>query len=88
MLIAKRTAQGFRVVDSFSRITRLGEDVAQSGRLSNDAMERTIKALAVCSKKINTRNVKFVRSVATEACRRAENAMNFLVACAKKLAFC
>ncbi|NVK18948.1 MAG: Ppx/GppA family phosphatase [Methylocystaceae bacterium] len=78
MLIAKRTAQGFRVVDSFSRITRLGEDVAQSGRLSKDAMERTIKALAVCSRKLKSRNVNFVRSVATEACRRADNADTFL----------
>lgn len=78
MLIARRTRQGFRVVDSFSRITRLGEDVAQSGRLSDDAMERTIKALSVCSKKIQHRNVSFVRSVATEACRRADNALDFL----------
>ncbi len=78
MLIARRTRQGFRVVDSFSRITRLGEDVAQSGRLSDDAMERTLKALLVCSKKIQNRNVSFVRSVATEACRRAENAIDFL----------
>ncbi|WP_135076526.1 Ppx/GppA phosphatase family protein [Terasakiella sp. SH-1] len=78
MLIARRTKQGFRVVDSFSRITRLGEDVAQSGRLSDDAMERTLKALLVCSKKIQNRNVSFVRSVATEACRRAENAIDFL----------
>lgn len=78
MLIAKRTRQGFRVVDSFSRITRLGEDVAQSGRLSDDAMDRTIKALQVCSKKIQNRNVTFVRSVATEACRQADNALDFL----------
>jgi exopolyphosphatase / guanosine-5'-triphosphate,3'-diphosphate pyrophosphatase len=78
MLIARRTPQGFYVVDSFSRITRLGEDITQSGRLSENAMERTIKALQVCSKKIETRNVTFVRSVATEACRRAENASDFL----------
>lgn len=78
MLIARRTRQGFRVVDSFSRITRLGEDVAQSGRLSEDAMERTVKALLVCAKKIQNRNVTFVRSVATEACRRAENTLDFL----------
>ena len=78
MLIARRTRQGFRVVDSFSRITRLGEDVAQSGRLSEDAMERTLKALLVCAKKIQNRNVTFVRSVATEACRRADNALDFL----------
>lgn len=78
MLIAKRTRQGFRVIDSFSRITRLGEDIAQSGRLSDDAMERTLKALLVCAKKIQNRNVTFVRSVATEACRRADNALDFL----------
>jgi exopolyphosphatase/guanosine-5'-triphosphate,3'-diphosphate pyrophosphatase len=78
MLIARRTRQGFHVVDSFSRITRLGEDIAKSGRLSDDAMERTLKALQVCSKKIQNRNVRFVRSVATEACRRASNAETFL----------
>lgn len=78
MLIARRTRQGFHVVDSFSRITRLGEDVAKSGLLSDDAMERTLKALQVCSKKIRNRNVNFVRSVATEACRRASNADQFL----------
>jgi len=78
MLIARRTKHGFHVVDSFSRITRLGEDVAQSGRLSEAAMDRTIKALMVCSKKIQNRNVTFVRSVATEACRRADNADIFL----------
>lgn len=78
MLIARRTPQGFYVVDSFSRITRLGEDITQSGRLSQNAMDRTIKALQICAKKMETRNVKFVRSVATEACRRAENAQEFL----------
>lgn len=78
MLIAKRTQQGFHVIDSFSRITRLGEDLAQSGLLSPNAMERTLKALSVCSKKLQSRNVQFIRSVATEACRRAKNADLFL----------
>ena len=78
MLIARQTPYGFRVVDSFSRVTRLGEDVSQSGLLSEDAMERTIRALSVCSKKMKARQVSFIRSVATEACRRAENADIFL----------
>lgn len=78
MLIARRTRHGFHVVDSFSRITRLGEDVAQSKTLSDAAMERTIKALSVCAKKIQSRNVPFVRSVATEACRRATNTDLFI----------
>jgi len=79
MLIARRTQQGFYVVDSFSRITRLGEDITQNGYLSEVAMDRTIKALQVCSKKMENRNVTFIRSVATEACRRADNGLDFLL---------
>ena len=54
MLVARPDAAseahgGFRVVDSFSRITRLGEGVSSSGRLSDDAMDRTIDALKRCA---------------------------------------
>jgi exopolyphosphatase / guanosine-5'-triphosphate,3'-diphosphate pyrophosphatase len=34
LLIARPTADGFRVVDAFSRIIRLGEGVASSRRIS------------------------------------------------------
>lgn len=78
MLIARRTPGGFRVVDSFSRITRLGEDITSTGLLNDDAMERTIRALKVCAKKIESRDVSFIRGVATEACRRAANAPDFI----------
>ena len=41
LLVARVTRRGeLRVVDSFSRIVRLGEGVAQSGRLSDAAMAR------------------------------------------------
>ncbi len=46
LLLARPSRRGFRVVDAFSRIIRLGEGVSQTGRLSDAAMRRTIDALA------------------------------------------
>ena len=73
LLIARPTSNGFTVIDAFSRIVRLGEGLSQSGALSEDAMGRAIAALGVCADKLRRRNVSLVRSVATEACRRATN---------------
>ncbi|UTW57272.1 Ppx/GppA family phosphatase [Kordiimonas sp. SCSIO 12603] len=78
LLIAKPTRQGFRVIDAFSRIVRLGEGVSQNNRLSDEAMDRTIAALKVCAEKIARRNVTCMRHVATEACRVADNAEEFV----------
>jgi len=69
---------GFRVVDSFSRITRLGEGLHQTGRLSDAAMNRTLDALRVCARKIARHRVAGNRMVATAACRHADNAGAFL----------
>jgi len=75
LLVARPTRRGeLRVVDSFSRIVRLGEGVAQSGRLSEAAMVRTIEALKVCAGRLSANKVGRVRAVATEACRLAANA--------------
>jgi exopolyphosphatase/guanosine-5'-triphosphate,3'-diphosphate pyrophosphatase len=69
---------GFRVVDAFSRIVRLGEGLEATGALSETAMDRTLDALKVCAAKITQRRVVATRSVATEACRRATNCSDFL----------
>ena len=69
---------GFRVVDAFSRIVRLGEGLEATGELSEAAMARTLDALKVCAAKIAQRRVCMGRSVATEACRRAANCGKFL----------
>ena len=45
LLVARPQAHGFEVIDSFSRIVRLGEGVAASGRLKERAMARTIAAI-------------------------------------------
>jgi exopolyphosphatase / guanosine-5'-triphosphate,3'-diphosphate pyrophosphatase len=69
---------GFRVVDAFSRIVRLGEGLEATGALSEAAVARTLDALRVCAAKIAHRRVADVRCVATEACRRAANCRAFL----------
>ena len=78
LLIARPAGDSFVVIDAFSRVVRLGEGLAQSGRLSEAAMERTLAALHVCADKLRRRNVHLARSVATEACRRAENGPAFI----------
>ncbi len=70
--------QGFEVIDSFSRIVRLGEGLIGSGTLSERAMERTVAALKVCARLMQRRGVNRARCVATEACRRAGNGADFL----------
>lgn len=78
LLVAKPSVEGFRVIDAFSRIVRLGEGASRSGRLSEDAMLRTIEALKVCTSKMARRNVTRFRLIATEACRAAENGDDFI----------
>ncbi len=78
LLIAKPSDENFVVIDAFSRVVRLGEGLAQTGRLSQQAMDRAVGALKICSDKLKKRNVHLARSVATEACRRAENGEAFI----------
>ena len=78
LLLARPTRRGFRVVDAFSRIIRLGEGVSQTGRLSEAAMRRAADALKICASKLARNDVERVRCVATEACRVAENGQEFL----------
>jgi exopolyphosphatase/guanosine-5'-triphosphate,3'-diphosphate pyrophosphatase len=78
LLVAQPSRRGFRVIDAFSRIIRLGEGVAASGRLSEEAIERTIDALKVCAAKIERHRVERAGLIATEACRLADNAPQFL----------
>lgn len=79
LLIARPLPNGgFRVVEAFSRIVRLGEGLNGSGSLSEAAIERTIDALQVCAEKIARRRVRKVRCVATAACRKAPNSDEFV----------
>src|SRR5262249_7550660 len=77
LLIACPAGEGFRVIDSFSRIIRLGEGVSSTGAISEAAIERAIAALSICSDKIRYRKARRLRLIATEACRAAGNAEHF-----------
>jgi exopolyphosphatase / guanosine-5'-triphosphate,3'-diphosphate pyrophosphatase len=77
LLIARPTADGFRVVDAFSRIIRLGEGLAASRRISDAAVVRAVDALLVCRDKMQARHVGRARLIATEVCRAAENGQAF-----------
>jgi exopolyphosphatase/guanosine-5'-triphosphate,3'-diphosphate pyrophosphatase len=77
LLIACPMGDGFRVVDSFSRIIRLGEGISATGCISEAATDRAIAALGICRDKINSKNAKRTRLIATEACRAASNAEGF-----------
>lgn len=78
LLVARPNGAGFTVIDSFSRIVRLGEGLAASGRLGDAAMARTLAALGICARIIRRHRVARLRAVATEACRRASNGAEFL----------
>ncbi len=78
MLIAQPRGSQFQVLDSFSKTVQLGAGLEASGRLSRASMGRTIQALRICSKKIEKHGVRRMRLVATEACRRAKNAKEFI----------
>ncbi|SCZ57940.1 Ppx/GppA phosphatase [Epibacterium ulvae] len=78
MLIAQPKGSGIHVVDSFSKSVQLGAGLEKTGRLSRSSMTRTIQALRICQQKLKRNRVKRMRLVATEACRRAKNANEFI----------
>ncbi|HZG46959.1 MAG TPA: Ppx/GppA phosphatase family protein [Allosphingosinicella sp.] len=78
LLVARPAEDGFVVVDAFSRVVRLGEGLAASGKISEEAQDRALSALSICSEKLRRRRVSIARSVATEACRRAVNGRHFV----------
>ncbi len=84
LLIATPSLSGFRVVESFSRIVRLGEGLSQSGRLQDGAMDRALAALRICSEKLKRRRTVRVRAVATQACRGAANGADFVARVAQE----
>jgi len=78
MLIARPEGDQFKVVDSFSKSVQLGAGLERFGRLSRGSIQRTVQALRVCQQKLMRSRVRRMRLVATEACRRADNAAEFM----------
>lgn len=78
LMAAPDGAGGLRVVDGFSRIVRLGEGLAHTGRLSEGGMARAYQALSACAQRLEARRPVAVGCVATQACRAASNGQVFL----------
>ena len=78
LLIARRSPDGFKVVDAYSRIVRLGEGLVGAGELGEAAMNRAIEALRICADKMKRRGVSRSRTIATAACRTAVNGGEFI----------
>lgn len=79
LVIATPTKNAFKVVETFSRITRLGEGIIKENKLGNDAVKRTIRALKICSGVVSEyAPIYKQRFVATAACRRATNCKEFI----------
>ncbi len=80
LLIARPMSNGFQVVDSYSKVVRLGAGLTATGRLSDESMKAAIDAIHVCARKMKNKAVKRWRCVATQACRQADNCDEFLAA--------
>ncbi|MGE0597074.1 MAG: Ppx/GppA phosphatase family protein [Hyphomonadaceae bacterium] len=78
LLAAPERGGGFRVIDGYSQIVRLGEGLASSGRLADTAMARAYQALSVCAARIEAKRPAGIGCIATQACRIAANGATFL----------
>lgn len=78
LLIATPAPGGFRIVEAYSRIVRLGEGLTATGALQDGAMERAISALKTCAERVGRRNIAGMRAIATQACRAASNGEAFI----------
>ena len=78
LLIARDQGESFKIIDSYSRVVRLGQGLTATGKLSEESMNAAIEAIGVCVSKMKARRVKRWRCVATEACRKASNGKEFL----------
>lgn len=71
-------AGAFEYIETYSKSVSLADGVAASKKLSRKSMDRTIEALAFCSKVLSRYAGLTYLAVATDAMRRAENASVFI----------
>ena len=78
LLIAEFINPGFRILHQSKQLVRLGDKSIRTNRISNEATDRVIDALASQQKIIKNHRVKKICVLATSAVREAENKMEFL----------
>lgn len=78
LLIGEKNGITFHTIDAYSRVTRLSEGVATTGYITQDAQTRTLLTLKQALRRLENYKPHSIRCVATEVCRRAKNAPDFL----------
>lgn len=74
----KTSIPSFTVIESEKATVRLGERCAQTGNLTEDAMQRSLEALRRCQEICRTQKVEEIVAVATSATREAPNGAEFI----------
>lgn len=78
LLIGERRPDGsVEIVHDRATVTRLSEGAAQSGRLSSEAIARTLECLEEYARVVRSHGLP-LRAVATEGVRMAQNGRDFL----------
>ena len=85
LLITEYKNNKFMTVKRCMQITRIGEDLEKTGKISADSAKKTLKALSEFNCLIKRENVTKLRAVGTRALRQASNSDWFLSDIYKKL---
>lgn len=85
VLIAEGAGAGFAELDRDLRLTRLGQGVDATGRFADDALARTLDAVAEFAGRIRDAGAERVRFVATSAARDAANREAFFAGVRERL---
>jgi len=78
LLLAKKTEGGIEILEATSRFVCLAEQITRTNKLSFEAMERAVEALASFQKKLKHYPNMTTLAVTTAASRIAENSELFL----------
>ncbi len=87
LLVADVSGCGFEDVERVENVTGLGMGVDRTGRLSSEAIARTLHILSIYRSVIDRTKVETARAVATSATRDAVNGHEFVDAAANVLGF-
>ena len=87
LLVADVGREGMADVERIEKVTGLGRDSTRSGRLTPEAIGRTVGVLAEYGQQIGSAGVAGSRAVATAATRDAANREEFLAAARQALGF-
>jgi exopolyphosphatase/guanosine-5'-triphosphate,3'-diphosphate pyrophosphatase len=80
VLVARPVDGRLDILDRVMTITRLGQDVGRTGRLSDEAVERTLACLRGYREIIDRHDVRAIRVATTSASRDASNRDEFFAA--------